>query len=373
MTESALGLWSGGRYMHFGEKLDEQEFVGFLADAHDVGLRTFVTADVYGQGEADRMLGRALEGMDRDACCIVGCVGHDFYRGERAGAKGFPRFTDPALRGPSEYGDYLRMAVERSLERCGIDRFDVLLLHNPDLTGYSSEAVWNALGTLRSEGLAERLGIAPGPANGFTLDIIHCFERFGSLIDWAMIILNPLEPWPGSLCLEAAQSHKVRLLTRVVDHGGLFHDDVRHGHVFADKDHRLHRPKGWIEAGIAKIERMRPVAERHGLTLLQLACLWNLSQNPVRSVCPTLIRESRGKPLGTKLRELAKLPAIRLTATEVEEIRAAGDNTGCMALKGASTEHTGPPLPDRWEPQPFHFDAAARWGINPARDLASRH
>ena len=53
--------------------------------------------------------------------CIVGAVGHDFYTGERNGPKGFPRFTDPALRDASGYADYLRMATERSLERCGID------------------------------------------------------------------------------------------------------------------------------------------------------------------------------------------------------------------------------------------------------------
>ena len=74
--------------------------------------------------------------------CLIGAIGHDFYTGERAGAKGYPRFTDPRLRGPGDYADYMRMATERSLERCGIDRFDVLLLHNPDRTGYSSEAVW---------------------------------------------------------------------------------------------------------------------------------------------------------------------------------------------------------------------------------------
>ena len=43
-----------------------------------------------------------------------GAIGHDFYTGEREGAKGFPRFTDPRLRGPEQYADYVRMATERS-------------------------------------------------------------------------------------------------------------------------------------------------------------------------------------------------------------------------------------------------------------------
>src|SRR5262249_61338129 len=103
------------------------------------GIDTVLTADTYGEGEADRLLGRALVGVERESYCLVGAVGHDFYDGERQGPKGFPRFTDPALRGPDEYAGYLRRAAERSLERIGTDSFDLLLLHNPDRTGYTSE------------------------------------------------------------------------------------------------------------------------------------------------------------------------------------------------------------------------------------------
>ena len=95
------------------------------------------------------MLGRAISDKPRDEICVVGAVGHDFYAGERDGAKGFPRFTDPRLRAPAEYADYLRMATERSLERCGIDSFDLLLLHNPDRIGYTSQEVWTGMAALR--------------------------------------------------------------------------------------------------------------------------------------------------------------------------------------------------------------------------------
>ena len=201
-TRTAIGTWSGGRFMHFGAPLDDERMVALLRP--DERLRTVITADAYGAGEADRLLGRALEGVARDAFSLVGAVGHDFYEGEREGAKGFPRFTDPRLRGPEAYADYLRMAAEASLERIGADAFDLLLLHNPDRTGYTSQAVWDGMAALRDAGLTRRLGIAPGPANGFTLDLLDCFERFGDVIDWAMVILNPLEPWPGELVLDAA-------------------------------------------------------------------------------------------------------------------------------------------------------------------------
>ena len=370
-TRTAIGTWSGGRYMHFGAPLDDDRLIALLRP--DDRLRTVITADAYGAGEADRLLGRALEGVARDTYCLVGAVGHDFYEGEREGAKGFPRFTDPRLRGADAYADYLRMATEASLERIGADAFDLLLLHNPDRTGYTSEAVWDGMAALRDAGLTRRLGIAPGPANGFTLDLLDCFERFGDAIDWAMVILNPLEPWPGELVLDAAAHHDVELITRVVDYGGLFHDDVLPGHAFPRYDHRGFRPDGWVERGREKLESIRPIADAHGLTLLQLACQWNLAHAPVRCVAPTLIQEEGpdARPVEAKRAELAALPdADLLTAEEVEAIRAIGDNTGSMTLKGAAPDHEGEPRPDRWALTPELEALAGRWGIEPARDLA---
>jgi aryl-alcohol dehydrogenase-like predicted oxidoreductase len=391
-TTTALGTWSGGRFMHFGEPLEEERLLALLRPGG--GIDTVVTADVYGTGEADRLLGRALAGIPRELYCLVGAIGHDFYTGEREGAKGFPRFTDPRLRGAGEYADYIRMATERSLERIGAERFDLLLLHNPDRTGYSNPAVWEGMDAVREAGLTRLLGVAPGPANGFTLDLIDCLERFGWLIDWAMIILGPLEPWPGELVLEAAAAHDVRLITRVVDYGGMFHDDVLPGHTFAPYDHRKFRPEGWVDAGREKLERMRPYATRHGLTLLQLACQWNLAHPAVRCVAPTLIQESdpaqernaptgngaaspdsQPRPIEDKRAELAALadlqsePEAQLSATEVAELRAIGDNTGCMALKGASLQHEGAPQADRWSLTGELAELAERWQIAPERDL----
>lgn len=371
LTRTALGTWSGGRFMHFGEPLDEARYLALFRRAWERGVRTFVTADVYGSGAADELLGRALAGLPRASYCLVGAIGHDFYAGRREGAKGYPRFTHPDLRPPREYRAYVRRATEESLKRCRADAFDLLLLHNPDQTGFSSDAVWDALRTARDEGLAARLGVAPGPANGFTLDLLLCFERFGEVLDWAMIILNPFEPWPGRLVLPAAAAHDVKVLTRVVDYGGLFHDDVKPGHAFAEHDHRAFRPAGWVEAGAEKLERIRPIATRRGLTPLQLACAWNLAQPAVASVVPTLIQE-RGpgaKAIESKLDELAALPDVAPSPAETAEILAVGDNTGCMALKGGNPGHSGPALPDRWGLNDDLRAVARRWGLDPGAAL----
>jgi aryl-alcohol dehydrogenase-like predicted oxidoreductase len=368
----ALGTWSGGRFMYFGQDIGQQRFIALFQRAYELGVRTFVTADVYGCGEADRLLGKALEGVPRDEYALIGAIGHDFYFGKRAGEKGFPRFTDPTLRGPDEYGAYLRMAAEKSLERLGVDNFDVLLLHNPDSIGYTSEDVWEGMGELMESGLTRLLGIAPGPANGFTLDILYAFDRYHSLIDWAMLILNPLEPWPSRLVLPAALEHQIKVLARVVDHGGLFLDGLRPGDRLARSDHRAFRPAGWIEAAQPKLQRMREIADGRGMTLLQLACSWTLEQPAVESVVPTLIQEAMpdAKPIEALLEELAGVLNLQpLAPDEVSEIAQLGDNTGCMALKGASPQYLGPPQPDQWPMRDYHWETAKRWGIEPNRDL----
>src|SRR5256885_1664228 len=275
-TAAAIGTWSGGRFMHFGEPLPDARMRALLRPGE--GIDTVITADVYGEGDADRMLGAALEGCERHSYCLVGAIGHDFYTARRDGAKGFPRFTDPRLRAEAEYAAYIRMATEHSLERCRADFFDLLLLHNPDRRGYSSAAVWEGMEAVR-------------------------------------------------------------------------------------------------EAGLHKLERMRPLAERHGLTLLQLACAWNLAHAPVACVAPTLIQESGAgaRPIEDQRAQLAAVASLDgLSDEEVAEIRRIGENTGCMALKGASAEHEGDPRPDRWPLDEHLLELAQRWDIDPERDLARR-
>jgi aryl-alcohol dehydrogenase-like predicted oxidoreductase len=165
LTRTAYGAWSGGRYMNFGVALAEDRLQKVIRLAYEKGIRTFMTADVYGQGMADEMLGCALTGLPRNTYCLVAAIGHDFYATTREGSKGYPRFTDPRLRKPADYSSYLRTATERCLARCRADKFDCVLLHNPDYTGYSSDKVWKGMEKLMDAKLTDRLGIAPGPAS----------------------------------------------------------------------------------------------------------------------------------------------------------------------------------------------------------------
>jgi aryl-alcohol dehydrogenase-like predicted oxidoreductase len=155
------------------------------------------------------------------------------------------------------------------------------------------------------------------------------------------------------------------VLTRVADYGGLFHGDMKAGHVFKPGDHRAYRADGWVEHGLEKIEKMKPIAEKHGLTLVQFAAIWNLSQPAVESVVPTFIQEAGEgvRSIEDRIRDFAALPDVRLSAEEVEQVRQIGDNTGCMALKGASKRHEVSERPDEWPMRDDLLELAGRHGL----------
>jgi hypothetical protein len=107
--------------------------------------------------------------------------------------------------------------------------------------------------------------------------------------------------------------------------------------------------------------------------MIQLACQWNLAHAAVACVVPTLIQETGpdARSVESKRAEVASLPSeIRLSPEDVQAIRSLGDNTGSMTLKGASPEHSGEERPDRWGLDERLESVAARWGIEPERDLA---
>jgi hypothetical protein len=106
--------------------------------------------------------------------------------------------------------------------------------------------------------------------------------------------------------------------------------------------------------------------------MIQLACQWNLAHPAVKAVVPTLVQEAGpdARLVEDKRAELASLPAEqRLTEEDVQAIREIGDNTGSMALKGASPTFEGQELPDGWGMNDRLEQVARRWQIDPSRDL----
>jgi hypothetical protein len=107
------------------------------------------------------------------------------------------------------------------------------------------------------------------------------------------------------------------------------------------------------------------MAEKHGLTLLQFASIWNLSHPAVECVVPTFIQETGegARPIEDKICELAEMPDVRFSSEEVESIREIGDNTGCMSLKGASKRHEVSERPDEWPMRDDLLEIAGRHGL----------
>ena len=165
------------------------------------------------------------------------------------------------------------------------------------------------------------------------------------------------------------------MITRVVDYGGLFWGDLRPGHGAGRRATTApSAPTAGSRPGWRSWSGSCPIAERAGLTPIQLACQWNLAHPAVECVVPTLIQETgaEARPIEEKRAELAALPAEqRLTDEDVAAIRAIGDNTGCMALKGASPGHEGEERPDRWALSDELAEVGRRWGIDPERDLVA--
>jgi aryl-alcohol dehydrogenase-like predicted oxidoreductase len=143
VSEMALGTWglSGDGYGPVEEP--EQERV--LQRALEMGITLIDTADAYGAGRMEKLIGRTIAG--RDDVVIVSKGGTD-----RSTLPPKKRFDAP----------YLREAVERSLKRLSRDRIDVYLLHNPTENVVSAEGATQALLDLRKEGKIGHWGVSVG-------------------------------------------------------------------------------------------------------------------------------------------------------------------------------------------------------------------
>jgi D-threo-aldose 1-dehydrogenase len=150
----ALGLGTAplaGLY----EPVDEETAHAVVARALELGIRTFDTAPFYGSGNAERRLGSALRGRPRESFLISTKVG----RMLRPGTSGWP--GAPPLEAYFDFShDAALRSLEESLERLGLDRVDIALIHDPD--DHYDEAVagaYRALARLRDEGVLRAIGV----------------------------------------------------------------------------------------------------------------------------------------------------------------------------------------------------------------------
>jgi D-threo-aldose 1-dehydrogenase len=242
--------------------------------ALEAGLTFVDTAPHYGLGLAERRLGRLLAGLPRDSFVLstkVGRLVRPLAPGETADPEGFAD-TPPAKRVWDFSGDGVRRSLEESLERLGLDRVDIVLVHDPDdHEREASEQAFPALAELRHQGVVRAIGAGMNQAEMLTrfvrdleLDLVLVAGRYSLLDQRALAELLPTCAARG---------------TAVVV-GGVFNSgllaDPRPGATF---DYAPAPPEL-----VARAVRLAEVCARHGTPLRAAALAFPFGHPAVASV-----------------------------------------------------------------------------------------
>jgi D-threo-aldose 1-dehydrogenase len=249
-----------------------------IARAHEVGIKYFDTAPLYGNGRSERRYGKVLGRYPRDSFVLSSKVGRVLVPDENDPGEwevdGIPHLT---ARFDLSRDGILR-ALDEGLERSGLDHVDILYLHDPDVEGMEDEAITTAFPTmieLREQGVVKAIGCGmnqwemPGRfVERFDLDIILLAGRY-TLLD------HDAYPEFLPLCVEK----NVKIAT-----GGPYNSGIL---AAPDLDGPLafnyeQAPPQWIE----KARALKRVCENHGVDMRAAALQFPLAHPAVASVIP---------------------------------------------------------------------------------------
>ncbi|QDQ16719.1 aldo/keto reductase [Streptomyces spectabilis] len=274
VTELSLGgAGLGNLYAPVGD----EDAARVLDAAWDAGLRSFDTAPHYGLGLSERRIGAALRGRPRDAYTLSTKVGRLLepvagpVRGDDLADGGFA--VPAAHRRRWDFSaDGVRRSLESSLTRLGLDRVDVVYLHDPDDHGEQAfREGYPALERLRAEGVVGAIGAGMNQAAMLTrfvrdtdVDAVLCAGRYTLLDHTALPALLP-----------AAHERGVSVVIGGVFNSGLL-ADPRDGARF---DYAQAPP-----ALLDRARRLRALAARHGIGLRAAALAFPFGHPAVTSV-----------------------------------------------------------------------------------------
>ncbi|WP_299270491.1 aldo/keto reductase [Halorientalis sp.] len=273
VSEVGFGAWVVGTDW-WGDRTEDQA-VEMVQHALDRGITYFDTSDVYGHGDSERLLGRALA-EHRDEAVVGTKVGYDFYNNPQAGHGELPKELD---------ADYLDEAFEKSLDRLGVDHVELLQLHNANADEVDAE-VLDWLDEQRERGRVEAVGWALGPSIGWLAEgdaaVAHEF-------DVVQTVFNMFEQTPGRHFIDTirAENASTSVMARVPHSSGLLNEQVTPETELEAGDHRGHRPTAWYEAGWEKVENVRFLERDGARTLGQATIQWLLSFDEMACVTPT--------------------------------------------------------------------------------------
>ena len=281
VSEVGFGVWTVSTGW-WGEVVDDRS-VRLLRQAHERGINYFDTADTYGSGKGETLLADAFGHM-RDEVVVSTKIGYDFY-------------NHTARRGQQERPqnwseDFLRFALEQSLERLGTDYVDFLQLHNTKMDAVESDELFALMENFKGEGKIRSYGVALGPKIGWLEEGQKAMrERHG--LSGVQMIYNLLEQNPGRALIETARETDTSLIVRVPHSSGMLEGHYDENTTFAENDHRRHRPKEWLTTGLRKVEKLDFLTASGERTLGQAALKFALASPEVISTLPNIYGEEQ--------------------------------------------------------------------------------
>ncbi len=266
-----LGCWQLGA--DWGQ-VDEADALAVLHAAADAGVNFFDTADVYGDGRSESLVGRFLKERGGEGVTVATKMG---------------RRVDQV---PENYtGENFLAWNDRSRRNLGVDTIDLVQLHCPPAPVYSTDEVFDALDSMVESG---RIG-AYGVSVETVQEALTAIARPG--VASVQIILNALRHKPLERVLPAAAEAGVAIIARVPLASGLLSGRYTADTSFGADDHRNYNRAGEAfdvgetfsgvpyDTGLAAVERLRPLVPQDA-TMAQFALRWILDQPQVTTVIP---------------------------------------------------------------------------------------
>lgn len=271
-----FGSWAIGGWM-WGGLTDENEAVGAIHAAIDSGMNLIDTAPMYGFGASEEIVGKAVYDR-RDKVVLAtkcGLIWHE-ERGD------FHCFTDE--KHPSKNGkfrisrclapDVIRYEVEQSLKRLKTDYIDLLQTHWQDSTTPIPETMETLL-KMKEEGKIRAIGCC-----NTDLGQLNQYHAAGDL-DSDQELYSMLDRGPEKEILPYTDEQGIAFLAYSSLGQGLLTGKIGPERIFNDGDQRNHKPRFSVEnrQRLTKmLELFQPVADKHGVTLGQLAIGWTVAR-----------------------------------------------------------------------------------------------
>ncbi|MFH9979010.1 aldo/keto reductase [Streptomyces sp. NPDC017179] len=309
---SALGFGAAAIGNLYTE-VDEEQARAAVAAAWEQGIRYFDTAPHYGLGLSERRLGAALRGLPRSAYTVSTKVGRLLEPADAGGSDLAQGFAVPAVhrRVWDFSADGVRRGLEASLGRLGLDRVDVVYLHDPD--DHAEQAFregYPALEELRAQGVVGAIGAGMNQSEMLTrfvrdtdVDVVLCAGRY-----------TLLDQRAESELLPAAAERGVSVVVGGAFNSGLL-ADPRPGATY----NYAGAPPEMVE----RAQRMKAVAGRHGITLRAAALRFCAGHPAVASVLV-------GTRTAAEVRDCAEHFATPVPAAFWQELR----DTGLLPASG---------------------------------------